>query len=51
MNTSNSDDKIVLPKLVERLIIDDANYVRFVKVLGGIWLVILIIGFINLAMI
>lgn len=42
MNTSNTDDKVVLPKLIEWLIIDDANCDRFALVLGTIMLTIIV---------
>lgn len=42
MNTSNTDDKVVLPRMIEWLVIDDANCDRFALVLGTIMLAIII---------
>lgn len=44
MNTSNLNDKVALPRLVERLFIDDANCDRFALVLGLISFALIIIG-------
>jgi hypothetical protein len=50
MNTSNSDEKVVLPKLVEWLFLDDTNCDRFAIVLGTIMVALIVTSIARLVM-